>query len=186
MNKELKQKFAILFIVMLTGIKFFILPEFELQNEKLSKIEDIKKNNSKYEYLLSQEDKYKEFQIKANQQQESVGENIPVYSNVSEFQLITQQELENSVKSSGLRVRRFIWFNDDDKPVTGNLYKKRMRLVLYGKTKKYIELHTWLKQNEPKFRLDNMVIEHGKNNKETLGYSSATFIVSTFYFKGEA
>jgi len=186
MDKELKQKIAIVIIALLALVKFFVMPEIELQNELLAKINEVKKTNNKYEYLLSQEQKYKDFLIKSDEIEQKINKNLLTFRDQSAFLLETQKVIESAAQDTGIRVKRFIWFNGNDEPIVGNLYKKRIRLVLIGKTKDYIALHTWFKNNEPKFKLDSLSLNHGESTNTSLGYSDGTLIISAFYYKDAA
>lgn len=183
MDKELKQKLALFVIGLLALTKFIVMPEIESQNQLLNKIAQVKKTNNKYEYLLSKKQQYADFEKESKAIELSLSQNLITFNDQPEFLLQSQKQIESAIKESGLKVKRFIWFNGNDEAIIGNLYKKRIRLVLTGKTKNYIALHTWLKENEPKFRLDTMSLNHGKNTTISLGQSDGTFIISAFYFK---
>ncbi|MBL4941380.1 MAG: hypothetical protein JKY81_06895 [Colwellia sp.] len=184
MDKELKQKIALVLIALLLIVKFVFLPQMATQDELVAKINDIKTINAKYEYLLSQKEKLATFNSQASTVELSINKHIPIFVTQAGFLLQTQKNIEAAIGKYNITSKRFIWFNDDGEPIIEKLYKKRIRIVLTGNGKNFLKFHTWLKENEPKYRLESFSLNLGKKSKQSMGWFDATVIIAAYYNQG--
>jgi len=185
MEKELKQKVALAVIGLLIVIKFILLPQLTKQNELIGKINAVEKINNKYSQLISQQPKLEKYANKISMIEKSLSKDIPVYVTQADFLLATQKNLETIMAKYNINVKRFIWFNGDDDPILGQLYKKRIRVVIVGNSIDFLQLHTWFKNNEPKYRLESLSLNVNKKTASDMGIFTGTLIISAYFNKAQ-
>lgn len=187
MNKEEKQKIALVLISLLLIIKFILMPQIEKQAVLVEKISQLQQVNSKYQYVLAKKEELTGFKEKLNNAELTLSKYVPVFTSESDFLLKTQQQLETVFSEFNLKVKRFMWIKDANNVIANVLHHKKISIALEGKTKRFLELNAWLAKNNPQFKIESFLM-HNRNNKKdstSMGTFKGSIIITTFYNEGK-
>lgn len=181
MNKEEKQKIAITLIMLLIIIKFMFIPQTQKQDELISKINELRQVNNKYQHVLAKKEELITFNEKLDKVEQSLEKNIPTFTSDADFRLETQKKLETAFAMYKLKVKRFNWVTHKDKVIANVLHHKKMNITLVGKTKNFMALTVWLKKNNPQLKTEYFLIHTNKKDKTSMGHFTGSMTISAFY-----
>lgn len=170
--------------VLLSAIKFGLLPVLEWQDDVLQQIAAVEKRNFKSQKLLEDKDQLEMKMVQIGAGYNKLAQSLPVYPDQSSYRLETQLMIEQVLKIDDFHTKQFFWRTDLDKNHFGNLYSSSFNIDFIGSAKKFVLLQTKIAANYPEFRVLNMSNRLSGYSETSLGKIDATLTIEAYYWRG--
>ncbi len=171
-------------VILLSAVKFALLPLLQWQNETLEQIASIETRNAKAQKLLADKDAMMAELTQLGTKYNNLAQSIPVYPDSASFRLETQMMFEQVLKMEHFRPKQFYWREDTDTQLFGNFYSASFNVNFLGGAKDFALLQSKLAYNYPEYRILNMSNSLSGFKADSLGRADVSLTVEAYYWKG--
>lgn len=182
MNSSTKRLLA--FLAVLLTVKIIILPIVDWQNEQVEILRGHEKRIGKAKAIIEEQQALQKALEDSESVLSAVEKQFPRFINSEVFRLETQKRFEVSVADNGLEIQQVLWRDNEDVQVSGNLYRAKLSLRMYGELNHFLQWQLALEQNQLGNQVKGLALQLRGATTESAGNFKGLVSFDVYYFRG--